>query len=70
VEPDLRRADPGARRQVVEVEGGEDMIWEILIGAAVMTLVTVLFTGPGMWSSTWGWKNNKQKGKEPSKPDV
>ncbi|NTX16461.1 hypothetical protein HUA74_19285 [Myxococcus sp. CA051A] len=46
------------------------MFWEILIGAAVMTLVTVLFTGPGMWSSSWGWKNDKQKGKDPSKPDV
>lgn len=51
------------------VEGGVDMFWEILIGAAVMTLVTVLFTGPGMWSSSWGWKD-KQKGKDPSKPDV
>jgi|GEM_PF-2567993 hypothetical protein len=35
------------------------MLVEILIGAAVMTLVTVLFTGPGMWSSSWGFKNRE-----------
>jgi hypothetical protein len=36
-----------------------DMLVEILIGAAVMTLVTVLFTGPGMWSSSWGFKKRE-----------
>ncbi|MFP2904270.1 hypothetical protein ACLESD_04190 [Pyxidicoccus sp. 3LFB2] len=35
------------------------MLVEILIGAAVMTLVTVLFTGPGMWSSSWGFKKRE-----------
>ncbi|NMO17409.1 hypothetical protein HPC49_06780 [Pyxidicoccus fallax] len=36
------------------------MLVEILIGAAVMTLVTVLFTGPGMWSSSWGYRNKER----------
>ncbi|WP_426752955.1 hypothetical protein [Myxococcus sp. Y35] len=35
------------------------MFIEILIGAAVMTLITVLFTGPGMWSSTWGYRKKE-----------
>ncbi|QSQ28635.1 hypothetical protein JY651_09595 [Pyxidicoccus parkwayensis] len=43
-----------------------DMLVEILIGAAVMTLVTVLFTGPGMWSSSWGFK--KREGQQHSPP--
>ncbi len=38
------------------------MLVEILIGAAVMTLVTVLFTGPGMWSSSWGFKKREGPG--------
>ncbi|AKQ65445.1 hypothetical protein A176_002357 [Myxococcus hansupus] len=42
------------------------MFFEILIGAAVMTLITVLFTGPGMWSSTWGYR--KKEGKGTSEP--
>ncbi|MCY1022117.1 hypothetical protein [Pyxidicoccus sp. MSG2] len=42
------------------------MLVEILIGAAVMTLVTVLFTGPGMWSSSWGFK--KREGQNPPPP--
>lgn len=42
------------------------MLWEILIGAAVMTLVTVLFTGPGMWSSSWGFR--KREGAEHQTP--
>ena len=42
------------------------MLVEILIGAAVMTLVTVLFTGPGMWSSSWGFK--KREGQHTSPP--
>ncbi|MCP3098463.1 hypothetical protein LZ198_06175 [Myxococcus sp. K15C18031901] len=41
------------------------MFWEILIGAAAMTLITVLFTGPGMWSSSWGWNKNKPERKNP-----
>ncbi|GHG84891.1 hypothetical protein [Comamonas sp. JC664] len=40
------------------------MVFEILIGAAVMTLITVLFTGPGMWSSTWGYR--KKEGQDAS----
>ncbi|WP_205525831.1 hypothetical protein [Pyxidicoccus trucidator] len=40
------------------------MLVEILIGAAVMTLVTVLFTGPGMWSSSWGFKKREGPKKE------
>ncbi|NVI97103.1 hypothetical protein HUW63_08545 [Myxococcus sp. AM001] len=44
------------------------MVFEILIGAAVMTLITVLFTGPGMWSSTWGYR--KREGQDaPKSPD-
>ncbi len=42
------------------------MVFEILIGAAVMTLITVLFTGPGMWSSTWGYR--KKEGQDASTP--
>lgn len=42
------------------------MLVEILIGAVVMTLVTVLFTGPGMWSSSWGFK--KREGTEHRPP--
>lgn len=45
------------------------MFWEILIGAAVMTLVTVIFTGPGMWSSSWGFKDREGAGKQPPKSD-
>ncbi|QSQ14822.1 MULTISPECIES: hypothetical protein [Myxococcus] len=45
------------------------MVWEILIGAVVMTLVTILATGPGMWSSTWGWKDREKKGKDAPKKD-
>ena len=41
------------------------MLVEILIGAAVMTLVTVLFTGPGMWSSSWGFRHREGAGKAP-----
>jgi hypothetical protein len=36
------------------------MLVEILVGAAVMTLVTVLFTGPGMWSSSWGFRKREE----------
>ncbi|MCP3137398.1 hypothetical protein [Pyxidicoccus xibeiensis] len=45
------------------------MFWEILIGAAVMTLVTVLFTGPGMWSSSWGFKEREGTDKQPPRSD-
>jgi hypothetical protein len=39
------------------------MDWlEILIVAALMTLLTVLLTGPGLWSSSWGWGDRKGKG--------
>ncbi|GEL68261.1 hypothetical protein MVI01_00450 [Myxococcus virescens] len=41
------------------------MVVEILIGAAVMTLITVIFTGPGMWSSTWGYR--KREGQDASR---
>jgi hypothetical protein len=27
-----------------------------LIGVVVLTVLTVLLTGPGMWSEKWGWK--------------
>ena len=27
-----------------------------LIGVVVLTLLTILLTGPGMWSEKWGWK--------------
>ena len=54
--------DAGHRHKGV----GVDMLVEILIGAAVMTLVTVLFTGPGMWSSSWGFK--KREGQSPPPP--
>ncbi len=42
------------------------MFLEILVGAAVMTLITVIFTGPGMWSSTWGYR--KREGQDAAKP--
>ena len=35
--------------------------WEIMVGALVLTLLTVLITGPGMWSSTWGWGSDEKK---------
>ncbi|QQR41985.1 hypothetical protein JKA73_22925 [Myxococcus xanthus] len=41
------------------------MVVEILIGAALMTLITVIFTGPGMWSSTWGYR--KREGQDVSR---
>lgn len=44
------------------------MLVEILIGAAVMTLVTVLFTGPGMWSSSWGFKKREGQDHQPPRP--
>lgn len=30
-----------------------DPIW--LLGVVVLTVLTVLVTGPGMWSDKWGW---------------
>lgn len=45
--------------------GVRGMVIEILIGAAVMTLITVIFTGPGMWSSTWGYR--KREGQDASR---
>lgn len=45
------------------------MVWEILIGAVVMTLVTVLFTGPGMWSSSWGFRKREDADKRPPEAD-
>ncbi|MFP2958579.1 hypothetical protein ACLEPN_12210 [Myxococcus sp. 1LA] len=45
------------------------MFFEILIGAVVMTLITVLFTGPGMWSSTWGYRDREGQGKGAKPPD-
>jgi hypothetical protein len=27
-----------------------------LIGVVVLTVLTVLLTGPGLWSEKWGWK--------------
>ncbi len=50
-------------------EEPEAMFWEILIGAAVMTLVTVLFTGPGMWSSSWGFRKREDAGKQAPRQD-
>lgn len=45
------------------------MVWEILIGAVVMTLVTVLFTGPGMWSSSWGFRKREGADKQAPRQD-
>jgi len=45
------------------------MFWEIIIGAVAMTLITVLFTGPGMWSSSWGWGKNNKEGTKPPPSD-
>lgn len=45
--------------------GVRGMVVEILIGAALMTLITVIFTGPGMWSSTWGYR--KREGQDVSR---
>jgi hypothetical protein len=45
------------------------MVWEILIGAVVMTLVTVLFTGPGMWSSSWGFRKREGGDKQSPRQD-
>ncbi len=30
-----------------------DPLW--LLGVVVLTVLTVLVTGPGMWSEKWGW---------------
>ncbi len=27
-----------------------------LVGVVVLTVLTVLVTGPGLWSEKWGWK--------------
>ncbi|XXF77957.1 hypothetical protein P2318_33635 [Myxococcaceae bacterium GXIMD 01537] len=36
------------------------MLLELIIGAVGLTLITVLVTGPGMWSSSWGWKSREK----------
>ncbi|ATB48808.1 hypothetical protein [Corallococcus macrosporus] len=46
------------------------MVFEILIGAVVMTLITVLFTGPGMWSSTWGYRNREGQHHTSKQPEA
>ena len=30
--------------------------WEMLAMVAFLTVLALLFTGPGMWSERWGWK--------------
>ena len=42
--------------------------WEILIGVLVLTALTVLITGPGMWSSTWGWGSGDKKRQDKGGP--
>lgn len=40
-----------------------------VLGVLGLTLLTLLLTGPGMWSEKWGWgwftKHEKGKAKEP-----
>lgn len=43
--------------------------WEILIGAVVFTLLTVLLTGPGLWSSSWGYRNKERPQVDPKHKD-
>jgi hypothetical protein len=32
-----------------------DPLW--LVGVVVLTALTVLVTGPGLWSEKWGWRS-------------
>ncbi len=59
----------GVPRLMESGEEPEEMVWEILIGAVVMTLVTVLFTGPGMWSSSWGFRKREGTDKQVPRQD-
>ncbi|MBZ4423229.1 hypothetical protein [Myxococcus sp. RHSTA-1-4] len=40
------------------------MLVEILIGALVMAAVTLIFTGPGMWSSSWYFRKQEKARKQ------
>lgn len=47
-----------------------------LIGVVVLTALTLLLTGPGMWSEKWGWKTferlfsrKRRRGEPPRPPD-
>jgi hypothetical protein len=42
--------------------------WEMIVGVAVLTLLGLLLTGPGMWSDRWGWKFLEEK-KKPGPQD-
>lgn len=34
---------------------------EVLIGVAVVTVLAILLTGPGMWSEKWGWSAMRKR---------
>ncbi|HET9594984.1 MAG TPA: hypothetical protein VFP65_05370 [Anaeromyxobacteraceae bacterium] len=39
----------------------------ILVVVLVPTLLTILLTGPGMWSEKWGWGWFEEKRRRPPK---
>ena len=43
---------------------------ELWIGALVLTLLTVVFTGPGLWSENWDFRNlfGKKPPQDPPSP--
>ncbi len=40
-----------------------------LLGVVVLTVLTVLVTGPGLWSDTWGWGWFTRDRRKPKKPE-
>jgi hypothetical protein len=49
-----------------------DISPEMIALVVVLTVLGVLFTGPGMWSENWGWKfldrwNRRRRGEDASK---
>ncbi len=41
------------------------MVWWTLGIVVGLTLLTIVFTGPGMWSEKWGWSIFERKAKRP-----
>jgi hypothetical protein len=42
-----------------------------LLGVVVLTVLTVLVTGPGMWSEKWGWGwlDRSRRERKPKAPE-
>jgi|GEM_PF-3348890 len=46
-----------------------DMIWELMIGTVVLTLLIVVMT-PAMWSSRTSLREKPKEHEKPTKPDA